>query len=260
MLLAPSMTVAQSKSRLPPEGVASIEILPGWREGRQHVSALRIKLAPGWKTYWRAPGDAGIPPEFDWQGSENLASVQYVWPTPEVFYTNGQRALGYHDELVLPVILTPARPEQPIRLKAGLDLGVCHEVCVPVTAELRAEVPPEGRADPVIRAALTTRALTAAEAGLKKATCRIEPIRDGLQVTAELELAPQGSQEVVVIEAGVPGIWASQAVSARSGRVLTASADLVPPQAKPFSLDRSKLRITVVAAGRSVEIQGCSGG
>lgn len=257
--LAPRQGAAQSGSRFPSDGVASVEILPGWREGAHHVSALRIKLAPGWKTYWRAPGDAGIPPEISWQGSENLAGVQYVWPTPEVFYTNGQRALGYRDELVLPVILTPARPGQAINLAAELDLGVCRDVCVPVTAAVRAEVPAKGSADPLIRAALTSRALSAAEAGLKSASCRIEPIRDGLQVTAALDLPALGGAEVVVIEAGRPGIWSSEALVRREGRKLLAQADLVPPEAKPFSLDRSKLRITVVGAGRSVEIEGCPG-
>ena len=84
--------------------VVQAEVLPGWRtENGDHMAALRITLNPGWKTYWRAPGDAGIPPLLDWSGSGNLESAEVTWPTPEVFSQNGMRSIGYTEELVLPV-------------------------------------------------------------------------------------------------------------------------------------------------------------
>ncbi|MCX8508161.1 MAG: protein-disulfide reductase DsbD family protein, partial [Rhodobacteraceae bacterium] len=56
-----------------PDNLLKAEILPGWRtESGSQMAALRLTMAPGWKTYWRAPGDAGIPPRFDWTGSANL--------------------------------------------------------------------------------------------------------------------------------------------------------------------------------------------
>ena len=68
-----------------PDNLARAEISPGWREGYSHVAGLTIRLAPGWKTYWRAPGDAGIPPSFNWSGSKNVADVRVQFPVPEVF-------------------------------------------------------------------------------------------------------------------------------------------------------------------------------
>ena len=72
-----------------PDTLAEAEIAPGWREGNTHVAGLTIRLAPGWKTYWRAPGDAGIPPGFNWSGSSNVAGVRVQFPVPSVFTQSG---------------------------------------------------------------------------------------------------------------------------------------------------------------------------
>jgi DsbC/DsbD-like thiol-disulfide interchange protein len=244
----------------PPPEVATVEVLPGWRDGETHVAALRIRLAPGWKTYWRAPGDAGIPPLFSWLESRNLTSVRMTWPVPEVFHLNGLRSIGYSDELVLPLRLTAGQRGAPIHLAARIELGVCKEVCLPFTLDLAADLLPGGNRDPEIQAALANRATSAAEAGVTAVACTVEPIRDGLRVTATLSMAPRGGEEVVVIETGTPGVWVSEAVSHRSGTTLTASADLVPPDGQPFPLDRSQLRLTVLEPGRAVDILGCPAG
>jgi hypothetical protein len=253
-------TEAGTYGALPPEKVAQVEVLPGWTEGGLRIAAISIALAPGWKTYWRAPGDAGIPPSFDWKGSGNLAGLQFHWPVPHVFATNGMRSVGYKDRVVLPILLTPTRSGEPIRLRGALDLGVCLDICMPVTVAIDATIPPGGAHDPRIAAALADRALTGAEAGVLSAICTVEPIRDGLRLTARLTLPRQGGPETVVIETDNPRVWVSDTESVRSGGMLEAQADLVPSDARPFTLDRSALRITVLGEGRAVDIRGCTGG
>ncbi|MCR8724930.1 protein-disulfide reductase DsbD domain-containing protein [Frigidibacter sp. ROC022] len=258
-LLFPVAARAGTYGTTPTEQVAQVEVLPGWREGAVHIAALRIRLAPGWKTYWRAPGDAGIPPSFSWKGSRNLAGLRFHWPVPHVFSVNGMRSIGYKGEVILPIYLDAARPDQPIALRGELDMGVCLDICVPVQVRISADIPAQGTHDPRIAAALADRAQTAAEAGLKGASCAVEPISDGLRLTARITLPKQGGSEVVVVETPTPGVWVSDAASLRKGGVLQAVADLVPPEAQPFALDRSSLRFTVIGAGRAVDIQGCTG-
>jgi DsbC/DsbD-like thiol-disulfide interchange protein len=66
-------STAQAES---PADMVQIRILPGWsRDDGSHMAALHLILAPGWKTYWRAPGDAGIPPMMDLEGSDNLSDI-----------------------------------------------------------------------------------------------------------------------------------------------------------------------------------------
>lgn len=245
-----------------PGQVAEIDILPGWRmtDGR-HMAAVRIRLAEGWKTYWRAPGEAGIPPDFDWSGSRNLGSVSYHWPVPDVFDLNGMRTIGYTHELILPIEITPRRAGRPVTLKGEVSLGVCRDVCMPMQARLSARLP-EGAAevDKAITRALDRRPSTAAEAGLDRIRCDVAPIDDGLRLTAELALPAVGPGEVAVIETADPMVWVSEPMVARNGGLLIATADLVAPDGAPFLLDRSQVRITVLAAGQAVDIRGCSSG
>ena len=131
-----------------PANILSATLREGWRTGAgTQMAALELKLAPGWKTYWRAPGEAGIPPEFDWSGSENIRAVAFHWPRPEVFDLNGMRTFGYHEALVLPVEISPADAGRPIAVKARIDLGVCNEICVPVSVSVAGELSPGAAPD-----------------------------------------------------------------------------------------------------------------
>jgi DsbC/DsbD-like thiol-disulfide interchange protein len=245
-----------------PEGtVAEVSLLPGWRTAAgTYMAAFHFRLAPGWKTYWRAPGDGGIPPRFGWEGSRNLAEVRFHWPRPEVHEVGGLRLFGYTDELVLPIEITPRRPGEPVALATRIEFGVCEEVCVPMTARVRAELPSADPEDPRIRRALDERPLTAAEAGVGSVACEVAPIRDGLRLTAWIELPPVGAGEAAVFELPDKSIWISDARTRRAGARLEAASDLVPAEARPFALDRSEVRITVIGAARAVEIRGCPAG
>lgn len=242
--------------------VVSAEVLPGWRTAQgTHMAALRLRLADQWKTYWRAPGEAGIPPSFDWSGSDNLQAVQVHWPQPTVFDLNGLRTLGYTRELVLPIEFTPQSPDAPMALVTRIELGLCRDVCMPVTLELDALLSAAGGPrDTAITAALAARPQTAQEAGLKAIRCRVEPIHDGLRLTAQIEIPDLGGSEMAVFELGDPDIWVSEAQSQRQGRHLTAVAELVPPSGAPFALDRSSVRITLLGEKGAVDLRGCPAG
>ncbi len=238
--------------------IMSAELLPGWRTERgTHMAAIRLTLSQGWKTYWRSPGDAGIPPEFNWQGSDNLGAVRLHWPVPEVFHFNGMQAIGYSHELVLPVEIWPQVAGQPVRLDTTLDLGVCRDICVPANVRLEAVLAPTGAADPVIRAALKDQPGSAGAAGLRMASCEVEPMRKGLRLRAVLDMPRLGPDEVVVVESGDPSIWVAEADTRREGGRLVAETQLVAVDRKPFALDRSALTITVLSGGKAVELRGC---
>src|SRR5690606_16306285 len=131
-----------------------------------HMAALRVTLASGWKTYWRAPGDAGIPAQFDWSESDNLGAVALHWPTPSVFHQNDMTSVGYHNQVVIPIELTPRRSGGPIALSAQIEMGVCEDICIPVSVRVSAVLPATPtRPDARIRAALADRPMTAREAG-----------------------------------------------------------------------------------------------
>jgi DsbC/DsbD-like thiol-disulfide interchange protein len=220
------------------------------------MAALRLDLAPGWKTYWRAPGDVGIPPRFDWSGSDNLRSLRYHWPSPVVFDAQGARTVGYRDQLILPIEITAQDPAQPVILRGRIDIGICNDICVPADLTLTVRLEGDGSRDALIGAALKNRPLSAREAGVTDMRCKALPNRNGMHLKAQITLPALGPQETVIFEGG-PGIWVDDSVTQRQAGQLLAEADMLAEDRMPFALNRSALTVTVIGADRSVEIHGC---
>ena len=104
-------------------------------------AGLDIKLDGEWKTYWRSPGDAGLPPTLDWTGSTNLASATLLYPAPQRVAVLGIQTFGYKHQVVFPIDLTPKDPGKPIDLKLKLDILICAEQCVPKSFDLALGIP-----------------------------------------------------------------------------------------------------------------------
>ncbi len=239
--------------------IAQAEILQGWRNiDGSHTAALRITLKPGWKTYWRAPGDSGIPPRIDWFGSRNFAEAKIEWPTPEVFQQNGMRSIGYTDELILPIQIQPRTKNRSIRLKAVLDIGVCRDICVPQQLTVKADLPKRGKRDARIAAALADRPLTMVEAGVTNVKCSVSATADGLLLTSIIKMPSMGPKEIAIVEIDNPQIWVGEGEIQRSSGILTAQTELQHVEGLPFLLDRSSLRFTVLGKKSAVDIRGCA--
>ena len=123
-------------------------------------AGVELKLAPGWKTYWRYPGDSGVPPRFDFAGSQNVKSVEVAWPAPHRFTDESGTNIGYKAAVVFPLRIVPQNAAKPVLLHLKLDYAVCEKLCVP--AEGSAELTLDG-AGPTF-----DEALAAAEATVPK--------------------------------------------------------------------------------------------
>lgn len=254
-LLSPAIAPAQTGVA---DGIVSARILPGWRtDAGTHMAGLEITLAPGWKTYWRAPGDAGIPPEFFWQHSQNVSDLRLHWPVPEVSHINGMRSIGYSGHVVIPLEFTTPGKGQDAMIAGEVEIGVCADICIPVRLPLIAELPPEGQRTAEIVAALVDRPATATEAHAGRLTCRVTPTASGLRLDVSLRLPATGGAEEVVIEAVDPSIWVSEPETRRDGDTLLASAEMLDMDGGAVALDRSRLRMTVLGADRTVDLVGC---
>src|SRR5690349_9951809 len=97
---------------------------PGFRKGVREA-AVEIRLDPGFKTYWRTPGEAGVPPVLDWSKSSNVASVTVSWPAPVRFEEAGLFSIGYDAGLVVPVTVEAKDTARPVEL----DLSIAYAVC-----------------------------------------------------------------------------------------------------------------------------------
>ncbi len=137
-LLASSLTLearAQDASPWQRDGHSAVRLLAGSRSGAVLMGGIAFQLEPGWKTYWRTPGDSGVPPRFDFSKSENIEAVTVLWPAPMKFDDGaGGYSLGYSNQVVLPLRIVAKSADKPVTLRADINYAVCEKLCIPVEA------------------------------------------------------------------------------------------------------------------------------
>lgn len=190
-------------------------------------AVLQIELKDGWKTYWRDPGDAGVPPQFDLTGSENLALANLQFPAPHRFDDGTSVWAGYKEPVAIGMDLTRSDATKAMRLKGSVFLGVCEKICVPVKVEFDVPVGDATSSNEDQQLVATTYAALPVAAG---ATMKIENVKlEGKRLlinvatpsaTPDLYLAaPQGWQF------GSPKL-----VSATGGKAIFETAILYAPK------------------------------
>lgn len=258
VILATMLGGAATAQRVEPSDIVNATLREGWRtESGTHMAALQLRLDDGWKTYWRVPGVAGIPPTFEWGGSRNIASVDLHWPRPEVFDQGGIRTVGYRGGVVLPIEVTPADPARPVTIRARVNLGICRDICIPVDLALRGTLRAQDGGDDVIAGALSRLPKSSREADVREHVCDVAATEDGIAVTARVRMPPLAGREVAVMEYTVDGMWASEATTRRDGAWLTTRATVSDSSGASAGLDRSAVRLTILGAGDAVELRGC---
>jgi DsbC/DsbD-like thiol-disulfide interchange protein len=108
-----------------------------------HRAGVEIRIGSGWKTYWRYPGDSGLPPRFDFSGSRNVKSATVLWPAPQKLADESGTSIGYKHDVVFPVDVIPQDASKPVMLALKIDYAVCEKICVP--ADGKAELTLTGK-------------------------------------------------------------------------------------------------------------------
>jgi len=123
---------------------------------KSYLAGVEIALEDGWKTYWRMPGDAGVPPNFDWSGSSNVARVTVLYPAPTRMAEPAAETIGYKHQVLFPIEVVAKDASQPVGLTLALEFGVCREICIPAEARLSLALDPgmAGGPSPLVLAAL----------------------------------------------------------------------------------------------------------
>ncbi len=186
------------------------------------MAGLRFRLARGWKTYWRSPGDAGYPPMVDWSGSENLAAADLLWPAPKRYFDHGLQTIGYENEVILPLNLRVVNPDLPLSVNAVVDYLVCEEICIPVQQNVSLVVPP-GPSQPTPESPLIDRyraALPVVGSPQSPPNITIQEVApDEATDTVTLQVgirSPEPFQEPDLFLEGAAGTWFSQPATTQS--------------------------------------------
>lgn len=219
-------------------------------------AGIEIKLQPGWHTYWRYPGDAGVPPRFDFSGSDNVRAARVRYPAPVLFSDGGGQSIGYSDSVIFPVQIVPRDAGKPITLRLKLDYAVCEKLCIP--AEARAELPfapGPSASDTLLSAAEAKVPVSVAAAELELTAKRVN---DAAKPLVAVDLKTPGGKPAVIFVEGPNADWAlpipKPAQGAPAGRQhFGFELDGLPPGVSPKAA--FELTFTVVEGGRAVEIK-----
>lgn len=255
---APLPSLAQDASAWDGDRNSSVRLIAGAQDGRpeDRHAGVEIKLAPGWKTYWRYPGDSGVPPRFDFQGSENTASVDVLWPAPHRFTDEGGTSIGYKADVIFPLRVTAKDPKRPVRLRLKLDYAVCEKLCVPAAAAADLLLQPGSAAHARALAAVPVpRPATMGEPGpLTIVAVRREAASPRPRVV--VDVAAAADAKVDLFAEGPTPDWAlpipQEIAGAPDGqRRFAFELDGVPDGA---SAERARIRLTAVAGRHAIEV------
>jgi DsbC/DsbD-like thiol-disulfide interchange protein len=219
-------------------------------------AGIELKLRPGWHTYWRYPGDSGVPPRFDFAGSDNLKSVNVRYPGPHLFTDETGKSIGYSDGVIFPLLVTPREPGKPVTLRLKIDYAVCEKLCIPAEgkAELTLAAGPSAQDARLAAAeARVPKPVSAAEAGL-----RVRRVNDARKPLIAVDLkAPDSGPMVMFVEGPTPE-WALPVPQPTQGapkgrRHFGFELDGLPPGVNPKG--QFDLTFTIVEGDRAIEVK-----
>jgi len=234
---------------------SAVRLVAGSRSGAVLLGGIAFQLQPGWKTYWRTPGDSGVPPRFDFSKSENVDQVTVLWPAPLKFDDGaGGHSLGYHNTIVLPLRIVLKSADKPVTLRADISYAVCEKICIPVEAS--AELAFQSVAsteDSALFAALETVPKPANVGDPNPLTIRAVKREGPSQVTVDV-VTPDAREVNLFVEGPTPD-WALPVPtpverSPPGVKRFSFELDGLPPGAKP---EGAALKLTLVGPEKAYE-------
>ena len=246
---------AEDSSPWQRDGHSAVRLLAGSRSGAVLLGGIAFQLQPGWKTYWRTPGDSGVPPRFDFSKSDNVEAVTVLWPAPMKFDDGaGGQSLGYKTQVVLPLRIVAKNADRPVTLRADINYAVCEKLCIPVEAKAElAFTSVASTEDSTLFAALDTVPKPANVGDPNPLTIR-DVRRDGKSAVLVDVAAPDARQVSLFVEGPTPD-WALPVPKLIEGgpsgvKRFGFELDGLPPGAKP---EGAALKFTLVGGDRAYE-------
>ncbi|MGA2290837.1 protein-disulfide reductase DsbD domain-containing protein [Bradyrhizobium sp.] len=246
---------AQDASPWQRDGHSAVRLLAGSRSGAVLLGGIALQLQPGWKTYWRTPGDSGVPPRFDFSRSENIEAVTVLWPAPLKFDDGaGGHSMGYHDQVVLPLRIVAKNADKPVTLRADINYAVCEKICIPVGANTELSFTSVASTeDSALFAALDTVPKPASIGDPNPLTIR-DVKRDGKSTVLVDVVSPDGVPVDLFVEGPTPdwGLPVPKLLDHGPPGVKRFAFELdgVPPGTSP---EGAALKLTLVGGDRSLE-------
>jgi DsbC/DsbD-like thiol-disulfide interchange protein len=190
------------------ENHAAMRVIAGSAKSDAKVlqAGIELQLESGWHTYWRYPGDSGLPPRFDFSGSQNLAAAKVSYPAPHLYTDETGNTLGYKNHVVFPVRVTPKQAGQPVKLHVKIDYAICAKLCVPASNQAELTLSPGTSANEAILAAAEAQVPTPVDP--TKLGLTLKRTNEEQKPAVAVDIAAPKDQPVQLFVEGPSGEWA----------------------------------------------------
>lgn len=233
---------------------SALRLLAGSRTGSVLMGGIEVQLQQGWKTYWRTPGDSGVPPRFDFSKSTNVESVTPLYPAPRSFSDGaGGMSYGYVKNVVFPLRIVPKNPNEPVLISANVSYAVCEKLCLPVEATVELSFTSTASAQDSLVAAALNKVPKPATTSDASAYALRSFVRQGDKVV--IDIATQNPAALELFAEGPTPDWAlpqpKQIPSSdKDGVRFAFKLEGLPPDTRP---EGALLKLTVVGPDGAFE-------
>lgn len=233
-------------------GRVRLVALPPDSEGKISA-ALQIEPAPGWITYWREPGDSGIPPQVSITPDSNVTLVGVAYPVPKHIEAGSLRDFGYDGPVTFPLDLALTAGDAEPRFNAQVFIGLCKNICIPFQADFSLTLPKAAQSAAQEAVILETARASLPEApGADFTVTGSSLAADHKTLHLSLTL-PEGDDRPEIIVTGPAGYVFTEQHNARR-EAKTFSADIVIPKLpKSFKAETARWGLLVKSGGRAME-------
>lgn len=213
---------------------------------------IEIKLKPGWTTYWRYPGSSGIPPLFNFSGSQFYEAGDVKFPTPTLLEASNIKYAGYKKQVSFPFEgdLLAIRNGT---INLDLVIGVCSEICIPAKANLTISAKDLMRSDPRATQSITLANLSLPKQMQKNTIIGVE-MGEGNSLNIKVKHSKNYGTPQLFVEG--PSNWylkpAHLIVEHADHAVFSLDISHAPDDAKPL---QQKLKYTLVTGSTGVEFE-----
>jgi len=201
----------------------------GGPPGTGYRAGIEIQLDPGALTYWRTPGTAGVPPEFSFEGSTNIAAIAVTYPAPTRFVEDGTDVFGYRGNVIFPIRVMPKDWSHPVQLVLNLSYAVCARICIPGKAEAKLTLIPSqaGTSPSSAQASIiaAAEALVPAHLTAQQRDDKVQILRDDAASSPTWRIFPRDGTAQDVFAEAPPGWYFDTRASNRPNEFLIIEAE-----------------------------------
>ncbi len=211
-------------------------------------AGVEIALDGNALTYWRNPGDAGVPPEFDFTGSTNLAKTEITYPAPERHDEDGSEVFGWRRSVIFPLQIAPTDPTKPVAVTLALRYAACEKICIPSDGRMELTFAPKAAASPQAERIAQWASLVPRPAAQADATFDLESVVGAAKPQWRVRISPPEAGSDLFAEGADGWFFDTRAIAGGGFKLVLA-------ERPAGSANMTSIRLTLRRASGAVEFE-----